>query len=269
MEKIKQFFQNLQRRRGELKKGQSFVELALILPILLVMLLGMVEVAVFIGRYLDVLDLTREAARFASVRNPFDTSGNTDLDCDTPNLFDFYWDTSCILSPSHDSPVCSTVGEPTYNPTFCNGMNPYVYLNPATDDVVISVYTIANYRNTAPTNHTTRVTDAWPQDAVTHLPVVWAFSDHDIDTVNNANWTKDCDGNVVRSEPHYTTARVNASLSQTAYPSKGYVAVEFFYCHAQILNLPIMSDYLPNPIQIHAYTIMPLPAAAPTPTPIP
>jgi hypothetical protein len=47
------------------------------------------------------------------------------------------------------------------------------------------------------------------------------------------------------------------------------VAVEFFYCHAQILNLPIMSDYLPNPIQIHAYTIMPLPAAAPTPTPIP
>ena len=35
------------------------------------MLLGMVEVVVFIGRYLDVLDLTREAARFASVRDPF------------------------------------------------------------------------------------------------------------------------------------------------------------------------------------------------------
>ena len=52
-------------------RGQSFLELALILPILLIMLMGLVEVSLFIGRYLDILDLTREAARFASVRDPF------------------------------------------------------------------------------------------------------------------------------------------------------------------------------------------------------
>jgi len=39
-------------------RGQSFVELALILPVLLLMLLGLVEVAFFMSKYLDGLDLT-------------------------------------------------------------------------------------------------------------------------------------------------------------------------------------------------------------------
>ena len=52
------------------EKAQSFVELALVLPIILLILLGLVEVSFFISRYLDVMDLTREAARFASIRDP-------------------------------------------------------------------------------------------------------------------------------------------------------------------------------------------------------
>ncbi len=56
---------------GPRSRGQSFLELALVLPILLLMLMGLVEVAIYIGRYLDALDLTREAARFASIRDPF------------------------------------------------------------------------------------------------------------------------------------------------------------------------------------------------------
>ena len=58
-------------RHRQLSRGQSFVELALVVPILLLILLGVVEVAFFMGRYLDVLDLTREAARFASGRSPY------------------------------------------------------------------------------------------------------------------------------------------------------------------------------------------------------
>ncbi len=49
--------------------GQSLVELAIILPLLLLMLAGMVEVAFGMFAYLTALDLTREAARFASVRD--------------------------------------------------------------------------------------------------------------------------------------------------------------------------------------------------------
>ena len=49
--------------------------------------------------------------------------------------------------------------------------------------------------------------------------------------------------------------------------TKGFVAVEIYYCHTQALNLPVFTLFVPNPLMIHAYTIMPLPAAAPTPTP--
>ncbi len=41
----------------------------MVLPVLIILLLGVVEVTLFLGRYLDVLDLTREAARFASARD--------------------------------------------------------------------------------------------------------------------------------------------------------------------------------------------------------
>ena len=51
------------------KKAQSFVEFALVLPILLLILLGVVELTLFMGSYINLVDLTREAARFASNRD--------------------------------------------------------------------------------------------------------------------------------------------------------------------------------------------------------
>ncbi len=62
------------RRRSRLRgksTGQSLIELGIILPILFIMILGVVEVAAFLGAYLDGLDLVREAGRFASQRDPF------------------------------------------------------------------------------------------------------------------------------------------------------------------------------------------------------
>jgi len=47
------------------------------------------------------------------------------------------------------------------------------------------------------------------------------------------------------------------------------VAVEVYYCYNQVFNIPLFSIFVPNPIQIHAYTLMPLPGSIPTPTPIP
>ncbi|MFN7037658.1 MAG: TadE/TadG family type IV pilus assembly protein, partial [Bellilinea sp.] len=201
-------------------RAQSFVELALVLPVLIIMLLGVVEVAIFIGRYLDILDLTREAARFASVRDPFQYAPPTTwpagqncnaaqnparpvgvdfyninercMTCSDPQYFHFYYTTACIFSPPAGSDTCRT------NDPFCNGLNPYVTFNPATDDVVISVYTVSNRT----------VTHVWPRDDVWPNTGYWALSDHDEDTNHNGNWRTDCRGNIVRSQPYYTRDRV-------------------------------------------------------------
>jgi len=60
-----------QRLRQPPSKGQSLIELALVLPVMILLLLGIAETAMFMGRYLDLLDLTREAAREASRDDPF------------------------------------------------------------------------------------------------------------------------------------------------------------------------------------------------------
>ncbi len=54
---------------NNLSRGQSLVELSLIVPLVLIMLVGMIEVGFLIFNYLNAMDLTREAARFASTRN--------------------------------------------------------------------------------------------------------------------------------------------------------------------------------------------------------
>jgi len=248
MEKLKNLVNRIKTYREHLpprwQRAQSFVELALILPILLIMILGMIEVAFFIGRYLDMLDLTREAARFASVRDPF--SGVTgDQNCSTPDLFEFYYDTSCVFSPPANSSACT-------DPNFCNGMNSNTYINTALDDVLITVYTVNN----------NRVTNVWPSPSG-----YWALSDHDADTLHNNNWKYDCQGNQTATTPYYTADVVNNSLSLSAPPNEGFVAVEFYYCYEQVLGLPFITIFIPDPLRIHAYTLMPLPAAAPSPTP--
>jgi hypothetical protein len=248
----KPFLKSLRNRK--LSRGQSFVELALVVPILLLILLGVVEVAIFMGRYLDVLDLTREAARFASGRVPYLNNGadprpaTADYDCSTPDNFDFYYDTACIFSPPSTAD-CEAASDP-----FCNGFNSFITFNPATDDVVISVFTIESQV----------IQQRWPSPNGS-----WALSNYDTDTTNNDNYKRDCDGNTIRTDPYYTNTFVQNFLddSSSTTPKKGYVAVEFYYCYEQVLGIPILTDIVPNPIQIHAYTFMPLPAAQPTRAP--
>jgi len=233
------------------KRGQSFVELALVLPVLIIMLAGMTEVAFFVGRYLDALDLTREAARFASVRLYTATLPSAQYDCSNANAFDFYYDTSCIFSPPANSPSCVSA-------QFCNGFNPYLTMDLAHDDIVITAFT-TDY------NQADGKIEVAPNGV--HPANGWAFSTN---TGNGTdNWKYDCQGNVVTSTPYYTAARVNATLLQSAdiTTNKGFVAVEFYYCYHQVLNLPIISNIVPNPARIHVYTVMPLPSAQPTPTP--
>jgi hypothetical protein len=194
-------------------RGQSLVELAIILPALLFILLGLVEVAFFMVRYMDLLDLTRDAARAASLQKDFSTEA-------------FYTSTANYFLPPPD------------------GINRYALLDPAVDDVVISIYTVTN----------NAVSDVWPASGY------WSKYD---------NYSEPCVENGTVSAPYYSESVVNAFLSivSNALPNKGFVAVEVFYCYHQVLNLVGKYNVIPNPLRMHAYTLFPLPAAAPTPIP--
>lgn len=49
------------------QRGQSLVELALVTPIFIIMLAGLVEIGWFANNYLNILDVTRYGARRGTV----------------------------------------------------------------------------------------------------------------------------------------------------------------------------------------------------------
>lgn len=64
--KIIQILDGTPAEYGKRQTGQSLVELALVLPILLILLSGMVEIGWFANNYLTLLDVTRAGARRAA-----------------------------------------------------------------------------------------------------------------------------------------------------------------------------------------------------------
>ena len=225
-------------------KGQSLVELALILPLILLMLAGMVEVAFGMFAYLTALDLTREAARFSSVRDYEELLPGNELHpagfvadpttaCKDSDLH-FYYDAACFFTDPD--------------------LNSFLEFNTAKyDDLVITVFTVAGNvvtsRHPGPSD-----TPAGPD------PGLWSlYSD---------NWKKDCQGNVVRTEPFFTNAYLESSFVNNAPTERGVVVIEAYICYDMIMNLPFISNFIPSPMRIHAYTVMPAPEAIPTPTPI-
>ena len=233
----------IKRIRG--RSGQSLVELALILPLILLMLAGMVEVAFGIFAYLTALDLTREAARFVSVRDyhelgstnslhPTDYVLDPDAACQDSALH-YYYDAACFfIDPD---------------------LNSFLEFDEAKyDDVVITVFTVAG--NVVSDRH------PGPSDAPAGPdPGHWSLFDD--------NWQKDCQGNVVRNSPFFPDSYIEDHFIPNAPSDRGIVLVETWVCYDMVLNLPFISDFIPSPFRIHTYTIMPAPEAIPTPTPIP
>lgn len=225
------------RRWLKLHSGQSFVELALVIPIILMLIAGLVEVGFYFYTYMTAVQLTREAARFASKRDPFTLdapgSGLPSGACSDNDLH-YYFDTACIILDP--------------------GFNPGMPLDTDHDDVTISVFTVAG----------NAVTDRWPADG----DGVWSLSSASDTWGGTESWITDCDGNIVRSEPFLTNAEIQSMFQTDAPTERGLVMVEIWYCYEQVLGLPVLSDFIPDPIRLHAYTIMPSFDAIPTPTPI-
>jgi Flp pilus assembly protein TadG len=65
----------------------------------------------------------------------------------------------------------------------------------------------------------------------------------------------------------FTIAQLDALLSGAAIPNSGIIVVEVFYEYHMVMGLPWIQAFVPDPIVLYAYTIMPNTYVEPTPTP--
>ena len=184
-------------------KAQSLVEFAITLPVVLMLLSGVVEFGFALNYYLSVLDASRQAARWGSNLDPFNSNGTTN------NTF-----------------YTSIAGEAWYNldPLVVNPSyeGRRVVLDPAIDDVVVSVFRVNG--TTVTLVHTHRLY-----------------------------------GNVA---PVFDTTTITNNLVSGA-PNAGILVVEVHHNYHQVLKLPWIELFVPDPMYLRAYSIMPLSAAEP------
>src|SRR5688572_26829021 len=106
-------------------KGQSFMELAIVIGVLLTLMLGMVEMAFLLNTYITVVDASRQGARFAGTKDPYDTD-------DYATLNQFYIAVRAAVEGQHVVDI---------NSTDLGALSP-IELDPAMDDVIISFVSI-------------------------------------------------------------------------------------------------------------------------------
>ncbi len=99
-----------------------------------------------------------------------------------------------------------------------------IFFNPATDDIIISVFDIRG------------------AGLMTRYPA------------GDYHWF----GNM---ESGISNADITNQLISGA-PNKIILLVEVYYAHHQILAFPWFSMFVPDPVMLHAYTMMPMPAVA-------
>lgn len=247
------------------RAGQSLIEMALALPIMLIMISGLIEFGFALNEYLNSLDAAREAARFATDGDPLDrdlVGGISNTDCGT--TLDFYMQSACIAQQT---------------------MSPVTF-NPATDDVVISVFRVLSGT----------VIDRWPNcepDASNDCPFdaspladvmgEWhlygrgdgcdGLLDDDGDglvddgcgPIGALGTPEFCNPNTDETchPSRLTNADVQARIDVDA-PDSAVLLVEVFYDYPHVMRLPWITPFVPDPLPLHTYTILPLPAAEPS-----
>ena len=214
-------------------RGQSLVELAILFPLLLMMLSGLVEFGFLLNQYLNLLDGAREAARFASDGDPFIRDSNQNCSVSLGAITnDFYNQAACLAQQ---------VALP-------------IRLDSGRDDIVISAFGVADGVVVARY-------PASPQDPPAGAETAGEW--------HLLGYGGGCDPTADSCNPSkFTSGRINSFLSGSA-PNTGILLVEIYYDYDQVLALPWITAFVPDPIHIHTFAIMPLVAAEPEPTPIP
>ena len=95
-------FRNFHARIKKSEKGQSFVELSLVVVFLMILVAGIIEFGFMLNNYLNMIDASREAVRYSSNADPFilGCTDHTDPDCVDTNFYTVTFElTEEILSP--------------------------------------------------------------------------------------------------------------------------------------------------------------------------
>jgi hypothetical protein len=214
-------------RRRIQRRGQSFVEFAILLPLVLIMLSGLIEFGFLLNEYLDLIDAAREVARFAADEDPVrDDAGNFNPSpASTPEPAGFYTRVWSNTDRALD-------------------MGGQINLDPFEDDVVVSLFSV-NFGSVAQRYPLA----AGPQGGENG----WQ------------RWGNDTS--------KFTTAEIQGIVTDsiasngTITPNTGVVVVEIFYDYHMIMGLPWIRAFVPDPVPLHVYAIMPNAALEPTPTP--
>jgi len=226
-------------------RGQSMLEFALFLPVLLILLAGLIEIGAYANVYMLYLDASREGARFGSnvdpeltVQHPFDyRTGNPPF----PDV--------TTMTPAELRAVCNN-GETTnfYYEVACLAFQniPLGSLDPSRgDDVVVSVIGVQN-------------------GAIVHR---WPLPSHRNPT-DHAYHFRGADGD------HYCWSLygvresdlANSDLAgqlRSGAPDTGFVIVEIYHSQDHFTGLFTIGEFIPNPIPFRAYSVFPVSAAEP------
>lgn len=194
------------------QRGQSIVELAIITPLLLLLLLGMVEVGAILRNYLVLAAANREAARFAS-RGRYENDAIAQLAIDT----------------MADQLPVETSGPDA---------NVSVLLT------TISIHWDPEYVD--PDHPEYPPGRAWEGPTVITGTAGVSRIDPDALSFQLREQNKDLNA----------TMQANPAHAGAEPSGNKVVIVEIIYQHEQLLNMPIITQLLPNPIPLYTQTMM-------------
>jgi Flp pilus assembly protein TadG len=220
----------LEKRSKKHSRGQGLIETAILFPVLLIVLSGLVEFGFLLNEYMAIQDAARNAARFAADLDYRSSDTNQSCASDASGTRDFYRQITCLVKKE------LAQERPEIILDVKNGH----------DDVIVSAFSIASDTTTV----TSTVAARFPNN------LGWSMA---LDTpgYNHRN-----------QNTQLTTSDVDQKLYGTA-PSTGFVSVEIFYDYHQKLRLPWITAFMSDPLLLHGYALMPLVSAEPTPTALP
>ncbi len=221
-------------RDGE--RGQSMVEMALAFPILLLILAGTLEVGKYFNDYLTLLDATREAARYAA-DGDLVLAIEPSVTCDD----NFYHQAACLVQQNFSG----------------------ISFDPHVDDIVVSAMSVDGNGH---------IIARYPRACSDPVPPSFLPNYCDaMVTTNQQGWSL-C-AHITKTgctiaTSRFSNAAIEGMLAQSPNsPPTGLVLVEVYHVHNQFLGLiPPGLAFLPQQVMMHAYTMMPLPSAAPPPS---
>jgi hypothetical protein len=239
----------IQSRLKKQTRGQSLVEIALILPLILMMLTGLVEFGFGLNEYLGVQDATRNAARYAS-DGAYNARDASYQNC--TNTRDFYRQTACLVNQElrQERPLVHM------NDNGTPGNYSDDYLDPLhNDDIIVSAFGILE---------DVGVSGRFPSE---YGEQGWSYA---LDLTTYVLGSPHRNATSAFTSAQMNTFWLNTDLSYGHHtPNTGLVLVEVYYHYDQKLKLPWLTAFVPDPIPLHFYTIMTLSSAEPTPTPRP